>query len=346
MGKFEKIFWATIALFAIIWGVLQYLAYQNSYKHTTKKESNISKPVLTQTIKTIIEVIDDNNTIKNNLNNPKTLSLLEMEFNNTLSDLNKTIDSKIDLAFKPIFVNIDTFLDFHYSVKGEYIELAASASGDIASVIKEKLFGDDIQEHFKEAQNAIGKDYLQMINSYLSRLNSQALKGVDSSINSELFAELDSDISDRMTIQEVKLGSIIGIKVIGVISAKLATKATGKALAKSSAKAGAKLASAGSAAASGTICGPFAWICSPIAATVAWFGSDAILVKGDEYLNREKLKAKIKQMLDRQKEALKESLIQSYTTKFTKDAKKIKEIYESKSVKKRIKRRVIERIYK
>lgn len=49
------------------------------------------------------------------------------------------ININIDDAFNSIEENLDVFLDFHYSVAGEYTELGATAINNIEATIEKKL---------------------------------------------------------------------------------------------------------------------------------------------------------------------------------------------------------------
>jgi len=344
MGRFEKIFWITIALFALIWSILQFLAYT----HTRPKQHTTNKPVLTESIKTIIALVDDNKTIRKNLENSKTMKFLQENLQKNIDNIKKSTDSQIDQAFEPVYNNIDAFLDFHYSVIGEYTELGAAATGKIAETIKKKLFGSAFDSYLTKAQNSINSAYLDNLQAHIKQINIKATKGIDKKLNAKILQDLNADIAQRFTLQEIKVGALVGtvaaIKIISIISAKIAVKASSKIAVKTAAKSTAKVASAGSAAAAGTICGPFMWICSPVAATVAWFGTDALIVTGDEYLHREAFKKEIITMIDKQKATLKQNIKERYTQKFHDDTMQIQAKYKNTKIKKKVKRTIKEKI--
>lgn len=345
MGKFEKIFWLVIAIFALIWLGLQLLAYQ----HISHTKQQHNKPILTTSIKTIIEIVDDNETIKNNLENNTTMHFLKENLAQNIHDMQHQADHQIELAFSPVYQNIDAFLDFHYSVIGEYTELGAAATGKIAETIKEKLFGREFDRYLNKAQQNINKTYIQNLQAHIEQIHIKATGDIDKTLNAKILQDLNADITQRFTQQKIKLGAFVGtaaaIKIISIISAKIAAKAASKIAVKTASKSTAKVASAGTAAAAGTLCGPFAWICSPLAATAAWFGTDALIITGDEYLNREDFKHEIIMMIDAQKAILKKRIKALYTQKFQSAAMHIQRRYKSTNLKKKVKRTIKEKIF-
>ncbi|WP_330448587.1 hypothetical protein FLP41_15930 [Paracoccus marcusii] len=50
------------------------------------------------------------------------------------------IDPELDAAFAPVYAGIPRYMDFHYSLKGEWLELSASVLGQMESQLDEHLF--------------------------------------------------------------------------------------------------------------------------------------------------------------------------------------------------------------
>ncbi|MEA3387170.1 MAG: hypothetical protein U9Q66_02015 [Patescibacteria group bacterium] len=354
MGKGEKIFWLFIAIFALGWLILQGLAYKNTHKNNQKQNISVSKnePVLKTLTKTIIEIVDDNKTIRNNLENSETLKLLNENLNLKISNLNETIEYKVNQAFAPVYNNIDTFLNFHYSVVGEYTELIGAATNEIGSTIKDKLFGEIFDSNLKQVKEQVNHKYIETLKEHFNQIDTLATKDINKTLNSQIFSKLNEDIKQRTSVQIIKLGSIIGtataVKIVGAVSAKIIAKTTTKLAAKSAIKTSAKVAASGTAGTAGLSCGPFAWICSPVAATVAWFGMDAIVVSADEYMNREEFKQDIIAMLDKEKGAITEKLQTSYSNQFEKDSQSIQENFKNSIIKKKVEKTITvkEKIFK
>ena len=335
MGKFEKILWSTIAFFAIIWIVLQAMSYFNG-KKMTEEHNNDATLISTNNFETIIE---DSDFLKNNLSDSQAVQFLKETLSEKNENISQVIDEQVDDAFSPVYDNIDTFLDFHYSVVGDYSELIASATGEIATEIKDKLFGSNFQTYLDQSQDNINNEYIKNLKEYLGEVDEKAIKGVDKDLNLDILTHLSNDISQRFTVQYVKMGVVSGgamsLKVINIVSAKVAAKAGSKLAVKVATKTALKSTAAGTAAAAGAACGPFVWICSPIAATAAWFGTDAIVVSGDEYFNRDDFKNEIVSLLDSQKEALSVKLKNTYSEKLVHDSVVIQNKYENTPIKRK-----------
>ncbi len=349
MSTFEKIFWATIAIFFVAFLILQVLAFQNRIKlnHQPVEDKPVSEKILKEIIRDVEKILPDDR-ISKNLENNQTLALINQNLNVELRGLYGGIDTQIEQPFESVYANIDNFLDFHYSVIGEYSELGAAATGEIEKTIQDKLFGSNFQTNIDYAIQNIHKEYKTRVANHLKNIDIHATKGIDQSLNFQALGKLQNDIHQNIIIQQSKLGIVlvasIGAKIVNVISAKLAAKAASKLMAKGAIKIGAKAGAASSGAAAGTLCGPLVWICSPIAATIAWFGTDAAIIAGDEYLHREEFKKEIIASINKQKRELRDKIKDSYFSAFEKISKQTQEIYKHTPIKKRVKIR--ERIFK
>jgi hypothetical protein len=342
MSKFEKMFWITIVILAFIWITLQVMAYFNAGKESIFFSNN--EPVLTTSVKTIFEIIDDNNSIRHNLENFKTIEMLSQNLNDNILSLNGSIDQKVDEAFAPVYTNVDSFLDFHYSVVGEYTELIGAATSKVGSIIKKKLFGPTFNTQLQEVNKYVNQEYITALHDHYEQIDSHATKDINKTLNMVIFTKLNKDIEQRLSVQAIKLGSVVGaaaaIKIVGAVSAKIIAKTATKLAAKSAIKTSAKMAASGTAATAGLACGPLAFICAPVAGGVAWFGTDALIVSVDEYMNRDEFKQEILQMIDKEKKAIKDQLQTTYTNQFKEDSalkqKNLKETVIKKTVEKQI----------
>lgn len=315
MSKFERIFWITIGILMLSYTTLVLLAHFN----TEKKSKEIRKPII---FKWITEFIPSDKMEKNIIENVDYLHQnLELEKAKVI----ETINSEFDELFENVDKNVDDFLDFHYSIVGEYTELTAMVAGDIEEEISEKLFGADFSNQIERISLLIDEKYRNSISQHFKVINNVSSKDIDLELNKGTFNKLNEDINLRMSTQEGKIGIMLSARlapqVIKVIAAKLATKTIAKVAAKGAAKTAAKIAAAGTAGTAGLTCGPFAWICSPVAAGVAWFGTDAVIIAGDEYLNREEFKKEILNSLNEQRDLLKESYRKDYIESFNQFSK-------------------------
>ncbi|GHR16755.1 hypothetical protein JP0092_05070 [Helicobacter pylori] len=99
-----------------------------------------SQAIKTAHTKTILEILPDliSDLIKNNLDShqPEISDLL----NSSKDKMYSKVDAQIDNLFDPIENNVDKFLDWHYSLKGNYIELALLAAKKLGSSVGDALF--------------------------------------------------------------------------------------------------------------------------------------------------------------------------------------------------------------
>lgn len=345
--KFKNTFWSVIAIFAFLYILLVFFAFykKNSQNIIKNHETNqtITEGFFKKNYRYIIKEIDDNS-ILFSLENNQTIKLIKEDLNQTLKNLEKTIDIKVDKIFEITYTNIDSFLDFHYSIKGEYSELFLAGIGDIEDEIEKRLFKPEFIKDIQKMQNEIGLEFIKESQNHTNYIEKSITKNVDIELNSNILEKIKLDINSNIEIQEIKIGALIGVKIVPliakVISAKIALKVTSKIAIKTSLK-GATMTTA---IASGAICGPAVVICSSVLATVAWFGTDALLIAGDEQMNREDFKNEIVRAIDIQKKILKKKYKDIYLTKLKTISIDVQKEYQKLKVKKETRVRILDKI--
>jgi len=345
MSLFEKIFWATLLLFLIIYLFLVFLASANSAKSAV--ETNLSSPVSRNIIQEI-EIIVNSDRIRKNLENNQTMLEIKENLNQNLGKVDTKIDREVDQAFRAVHQNIDTFLDFHYSVIGEYVELGGMATGTIGKRVQEKLFGSDFSTHLQKALDAISDEYALRLSDHFDFISQKATAKVDGDLNAQIMTEIQKQIDQNIKIQSGKIAVLAAAKLMPkiakVASAKIAAKSSGKIVAKVAAKVGTKSAAAATGAASGALCGPLVWICSPVAAAALWFGTDAVISTADEFYNRDAFKQDIIDSLRVQEDALKSRLKKLYQKSAHKLSKDIQTTYRQAPTKEKKRIKIREKI--
>ena len=332
MSKFAKLFWGTILLFVIAYITLISLSSLNS---KSEKEQNTTTPL--KSIVKEIEFIVHSDKIKQNIENNITKEAIKKSLQKNIDILTQSIDSELNFTFLSVENNIDNFLDFHYSVLGEYIELGAMASGNVAKTIEDKLFPKEFTLRTQKALESINLQYKQRVSEHFALIDSELTKDVNLELNSKIIEDLQKNITNNMKIQSGKLASLVTIAIVPtiakVISVKIAAISSSKIALKVSTKLASKSAAAATGLASGAICGPAFWICSPIAAATLWFGTDAIVNSINEIYNREEFKQDIVKALSKKQEELKKELKTSYTKSFKVLSSKVLEQYKSSEIK-------------
>ncbi len=338
MSRFEKIFWVSIAILVLVWGFLQFQAH--SHLKTDQSAPSATKPVYKEVIKHIVTIVDDNHTMHDRLQ----AMPIEQMLHSNQADLNQTIQTQVDNLFDPVYKRIDPFLDYHYSVIGEYSELGLAAGHKLQEAIRKRLLGEEFDKQVKALGISVDQHYRSLFQAYANRLGTTLFAGLNPQLNAPLILSLDQQIKDRITLQKIKLGAVvgtaIGVKIVSTIVAKIGAKMVTKGAIKGSAK----VAASSEAASAGTLCGPLAWICAPLAAGVVWFGSDKVILQIDEKLHRKEMKQELIAMIDAQKAKLIHSLTNAYSVRFKKDSDALVEFLQKQTIKRKVKKRVIERI--
>ncbi len=231
------------------------------------------------------------------------------------------LDAQVDRAFDRLETNVDGFLDWYYSLTGEYARIAYMMTGELEDYMSEKLEqylqqGDTFKEVQAALNNALEthhtaqQEYLQQAQIIMTR---NRVIPQDTPVHIVQGISLDNVLNppihqDVISMQQ-KLGSaavsglltavvvkkIIG-KILGKNVLKLAAKALTKALfsktagtaggAGSGALAGAAIGSAlpGLGTAVGAVIGAI------IAGVAVGVAVDKTLIEVEEYLNREEFK--------------------------------------------------------
>jgi hypothetical protein len=248
----------------------------------------------------------------------------------------RRIDAELDGAFAALGPGVDAYLDWYFTVLGEYERLAALAAGNVVALMGEELerhlFADTgFAERLGSAAEVIQADAERQLLDAAGRLGSTAatriaqtpcaLGGVD-------LAALGGQALGLGPLGEpgrdgLRAGTAAGTgAAAGVLAAKLLAKKTGTALAakvaakkgfqgaaalagKAAAKKGgsALLSAAGGAA----LCspgGPVAALCGIAAGAAAWLAVDKAMVEIDELNLREEMRAEILKALAEQQAEL------------------------------------------
>jgi hypothetical protein len=242
------------------------------------------------------------------------------------------VDSGIDRGLEHIFADIETgvenYLDWYFTVIGEYQRLAAVFSEDVTAAMSEKL-----EEYLFERS-----DYgtrLANLNSEVERMSAERFAGLVPSLKTELdnapcdigkvdlaaLVELDRD--NLRASAAVTSGVGAGIVTSKVLAKKTAAVVVGKVAAKKSFHTGAAVVSktlakkgASTALSAGlgvTLCapaGPMAVLCGVAAGLATWLAVDKALIELDESLNREEMRADILEVLAEQQALLNAQLKQ------------------------------------
>nr|WP_240455078.1 hypothetical protein [Helicobacter pylori] len=247
--------------------------------------------------------------------------------------MHSKVDTQIDNLFDPIENNVDKFLDWHYSLKGNYSELALfiakktglSAEDALFNKLQEKLLGADYKQRLKTMTDNISDAFISLLHQHkkdTEKIATQGAAGIPQ------VAESLKNIDDRIERNlNLKMGFAAAIGATASVRASALMKRLAPKLVKRlGTKLGAKfLAKIGTAVSGSWTCGPFA----PACAFGLWFGSDALFNYIDEWLHRDEFKKEILNNINEVKENLKNSYKQQFNDSFVKISQEFQESYKN-----------------
>ncbi len=281
-----------------------------------------SQAIKTAHTKTILEILPDliSDLIKNNLDSH------QQEISDLLSSskdkMYSKVDAQIDNLFDPIENNVDKFLDWHYSLKGNYSELALfvakklglSVEDALFNKLQEKFLGADYKQRLKTTTDNISDAFISLLRQHKKDTEKIATQGV---ADIPQVVESLKNIDDRIERDlKLKMGFAAAIgATAGVGAGKLMKGLAPKLVKKLGTKLGAKfLAKFGGG-------------------VLSTLGADAALNYIDEWLHRDDFKKEILNNINEVKKNLKESYkmgfdnsITKFSQEFQKDLKNIETI--------------------
>ncbi|HAJ93082.1 MAG TPA: hypothetical protein DCO71_10800 [Gammaproteobacteria bacterium] len=259
---------------------------------------------------------------------------LDADIETTRVQANNEADSAITRGLERIFIDIragvDDYLDWYFSVVGEYQRLATAFAADTAAAMQQQLEQHLFASSDFDRQLVLLNSHIVLQSaSYFADLPPALAATADAApcetgpVSLALFKELDRDKFKASIAATSGIGA--GIMTGKVLASKTMAAITGKLTAKASIKGGTTLASKilakkGSSsllsAGAGTVLcaptGPIAILCGITAGAITWLSVDKILVETDEAFNREEMRADILQVLADQQAILTEQLTQQH----------------------------------
>ncbi len=245
-------------------------------------------------------------------------------------DTARQLDATVGVLFDDVEQAVDDYLDWYFTIIGEYERLMALATGEIgqmmAEEIERRLFENTrFGERLAAASQAIAENSVQQMATLNERLGQQAnldaqanpcgLGGLDLS----MFGNLGRDgmrasaAAGGATLVAVTSSKLLAKKTTAVVVSKFAAKKSfvtassllGKASVK---KGGSILISAAGAAALCSPGGPLAVLCGVGAGVVTWLFFDKVFLEIDEALFRDQMRADMLAVLTDQKQEIAASL--------------------------------------
>lgn len=245
----------------------------------------------------------------------------ERQLRQRLHQTEGAIQSGIETAFAPIYERIPPFLDWHYSVIGQYVELGQAAFGRLQEEFATQLLAglegrivDASADVDRVMRDEMRESVDQWIRDEAQTLPTEALR---TAYQRMLDATVPATIQ-RFTVSAVP-SAIVAAGAGGAGTAATATVAKGlakklmasmsvKTVGKAVARIGSPLGTAAAGAAAGAILGPAGAAIGVLAGATAWLALDSAFVNVDEYLNRSALERDLIGLVDESKEQVKTAL--------------------------------------
>lgn len=231
-------------------------------------------------------------------------------------------EAAVNALYADVEKGVDTYLDWHFTVLGEYERLAALATGRFAekmtAELDQRLFGEDFARRLDEASAALATESAARVRAIgagaAGRLESEAAAH-PCWAGALSFPQLPAVRRDA-----IRASTALGVgAAVGMVVARTAARSAGRAAARQvaqkpafrgtvalagrvAAKRGGSALGAGAAAAAA--CGPLAPLCALVAAGVTWIALDHALVGIDEHLFRDDMRRDILAAAGEQKAAL------------------------------------------
>ena len=244
--------------------------------------------------------------------------------------VDRNVEQELERLFADIEQGVDRYLDWYFTVIGEYERLAAVFTADVARTMREQLEEHLFADSDFDAQlGKLEREIEQMTTARFTQLAPQLRQALDSAscdigqLTLVPLSELDDDTLRASVAASSGVGA--GIVTSKVLASKTTAAVVGKVAAKKTFQTGAALAtktlakkgsstllSAGVGTALCAPTGPVAILCGVTAGLVTWFTVDKVLIELDEVLNREEMHADILMVLDEQKVLLGEQLTEKH----------------------------------
>lgn len=234
------------------------------------------------------------------------------------SHLRGRSDAAVDALFAQAEGRVDAYLDWYFTVLGEYQRLGAVLTGGYAEAMRRELdqrvFGESFAAHLEQASREITAESQVRLGDAAKAFGGQLQAGLQASpcllgeIDPAALGEIERDAWRASSAAFGGAGVAIAA---GLLARKAATAATTRAASQRVFKGAASLAGRAVTKRSGTtllaaaggaaVCGPLAPLCALAGGAVAWITFDQAFIRIDELRFRDEMRAELIESLQVQK---------------------------------------------
>lgn len=223
----------------------------------------------------------------------------------------------INASFDARLANVDAYLDWYYSLPGDYERLVTMVTGTVEDFMQEQFVAnieasiddsalEDALQGYAERAAALKEETAE-------RLEQLEITGLPAWLFTEAVPLGDAFASDALASSEgiLSAGERWGVSIgaaagTGFVAKHLAEKAVAKPffqkfVSKVAGKIGSRAVSTAVGGAVGTIAGPLGTAVGAVAGTAVGLGIDYGMVKFDEWQNRESYKEEIVQLIEEER---------------------------------------------
>ena len=227
------------------------------------------------------------------------------------------IRGRLDEAYAPVYAGIPKYMDFHYSLTGEWLELGSAAMGNLGGGLEEHLF-DGFDTRLGAVSEQLALEFDQRFRTALDE--AMAAEPGEAEAFGPVVTRALRDSQNRMH----NTAGTFGVALVGGATLKVFTTAFAKKLAiKLAAKVGTKTgmqwaAAATGGAASAAACswtGPGAAACAVVGAAITWVATDVAMIKLDEYVTRDDFERDLRELIDDHKKETQRAMEQMLDSK-------------------------------
>ena len=240
-----------------------------------------------------------------------------------LARMQARTEEQLDLAFAQAAPGVESFLDWNFSLTGQYAQLAWMG----ASAVGESTFTDylstQIDEHVGAAltpaiihldQELQGAFTVEVNNLYARQAAMMDKLAADSSCLA--LPENTLSLTEHMEKSAVGAGAGAGVVAARAgmrVGSRVVSRTASKRIVSSAfGRLSGRLTAGGVAAMAGTVCGPFVVVCGAAFGLGSWLGVDLAINEVDERMHRDDLRRDMLAALEEEKQRLKTVLDAHY----------------------------------
>ncbi len=174
--RYSYIFWGCLIVLFVVYFSVKFFAYSGTQLGGKSRQ--------TKKLFKYVEKILPTDIIKDNIDSHQ--AEINAALNSGIEEMNSVINTQIDGFFNIVEYNVDKFLDWHYSIKGDYSELALfiakktglNAEDALFNKLQEKLLGADYKQRLKTMTDNISDAFISLLRQHRKDTEKIATQGV------------------------------------------------------------------------------------------------------------------------------------------------------------------------